>query len=399
MSYEHVYLLLNPAVKEQKECKHIIKLGKTNNLQRRLGEHKLYEYENILIIHRIPSTMINKVEQDLIKNFNEHFKKHSGIEWYMATDNDVNLMVSLYTNIINKYTIISNFVVEKKQINDKKHTNTRLSIQEFVNKNITNKNYNHILNYIQYDTKIITLAYFPINVIKMLYEIIISKYITILNNYNIDVDCLYEIVSLISELYTFKKYTQTHYPWLISQINKTLKEANILLLTTIYKYTKISYETTLKKAFTCREIELFKSCQRIFCQIPTFIDEKTLGNLLIKNSDQKIKKTIMNYINIITNEHKIIFISKQSFTKTISLKFISHFEHLNEYSNDKLTIGWLIRLITGIMDCIYLKRYLLNSDMDQNIITIESIDKKREKYDKLLDVYILNKKIIINNIK
>jgi hypothetical protein len=425
MSEGHIYLLLNPGVKESKEGKHVIKIGKTVDINKRLNAHKVYDLKNLLMLTRVPSDILHKVEQDLIKNFNEHFEKHSGIEWYDATDDEVNSMVLLYMNIVGKhkqmYNVINNKSIPAQQIkqqsiSDQSITTQRpikqpvqkiptpkLSLNTFIDKHITYPFYDTIIKFIRNDTQEIPLKYFSREIIKMLYEIIYQKYDSIIKNYSLDMDTIHNISSILRELYVFKKYTQIYDQKI--NVNTIITAVEKLLITTIYKYDKHTkhvkyvYESKLKEIYTCRKIELFKNHQRIFCQVPPFIDEKNLAKTLANNPDDKIKRILINYINAVTDENKFIWISKPSFMKTISNHFISTYQQLNDYANNKPSIGNLIKLIVGIMDCIALKDYLTRINMDQNILTIESIDARREKYNKLLDTYISNKKSILANIK
>jgi hypothetical protein len=111
---EHLYLLLNPKTIKAKNGVEVIKLGRTNCIKRRKGEHRITDDQNVLILFRIHKTDIKQAEDELINEFDKLFNKFEGKEYYTG---DKTQMCMIFNNILMKYMIktLSDKKVEIKQ--------------------------------------------------------------------------------------------------------------------------------------------------------------------------------------------------------------------------------------------------------------------------------------------
>jgi ribosomal protein S17E len=111
---EHLYLLLNPKTTKEKNGVDVIKLGRTNCIKRRKGEHRITDDQNVLILFRIHENDIKEAEGELIKEFDKLFNKFEGNEYYTG---DLVQMCMLFNNVLMKY-MIKNKTIHKQEIID-----------------------------------------------------------------------------------------------------------------------------------------------------------------------------------------------------------------------------------------------------------------------------------------
>lgn len=173
-----IYLMID-------KINNMVKIGNSNNPERRLIEVKNYYKNNNIILYAYCSNVSQKIEKELHDIYKD---KWCYDEWYRLTDDDISQIISTYHMIIHMNSHITNHMINHMENEDEEEDINKEYIINYyinnINTNISSIEYSKLEEYINIFSNDLRIIVYGIEYCKMYKAYSINYLCRILNNWN-----------------------------------------------------------------------------------------------------------------------------------------------------------------------------------------------------------------------